>query len=98
MDCLLAQRILEKSLGKQPSASEIESLLKAIGATVDTTKIHALVKKLEGKDTQQLIQEGLSKVQSSVAPAASATSAVKEEAKKEESEEEEEGSDDFELF
>ena len=80
--------------GKEnPTAEDVEKLLKDAGVKADSDKIKKLIESFEGKNFHELVQGGLSKMASmgtGSAPAASGSSAaaapVKEE-KKEEAEE-----------
>ena len=80
--------------GKEnPTAEDVEKLLKDAGVKADSDKIKKLIESFEGKNFHELVQGGLSKMASmgtGSAPAASgslaAAAPVKEE-KKEEAEE-----------
>merc|ERR1719181_1836298 len=87
-----------------PSAADVTSILKAAGADVDSEKLAALMKSLEGKSLAEVMEAGRKKI-SSMAPAAGAGAAPAgggggAAAKAPEPEEEEEGDDDmgFSLF
>ncbi|KAH0787673.1 60S acidic ribosomal protein P2 [Histomonas meleagridis] len=72
-----------------PSKEKITAILESVGIQVDAKAIDALLEKLNGKNIEELIKEGSSKlaVVGGGAPAAAATTAeVKEEEKKEEEE------------
>ncbi|KAH0793063.1 60S acidic ribosomal protein P2 [Histomonas meleagridis] len=73
-----------------PSKEKITSILESVGIQVDAKAIDALLEKLNGKNIEELIKEGSSKLAvvggGSAAPAAAATTEVKEEEKKEEEE------------
>ncbi|KAH0785695.1 60S acidic ribosomal protein P2 [Histomonas meleagridis] len=73
-----------------PSKEKITAILESVGIQVDAKAIDALLEKLNGKNIEELIKEGSSKlsvVGGGAAPAAAATTAeVKEEEKKEEEE------------
>jgi len=100
MDCLVAHVILQKKEGREPTAKEVEALLRVVTDKVDTKQISDLISKLEGKDLETLISQGVSKIAvSSSAPApAAAAASNKVEQKKEEEEEEEAEEEDFGLF
>ncbi|KAJ7387939.1 60S acidic ribosomal protein P2 [Desmophyllum pertusum] len=98
---------------KSPSASDIKDILSSVGIDVDSERLDVVVKELSGKDIDEVIAAGKSKLASvptggavmagaagSGAPAAAAGEA-EEEKKEEKKEEEEEESDDdmgFGLF
>ena len=80
--------------GKEnPTAADVEKLLKASGVSADSEKIEAMLKAFEGKKFNEAVTEGLAKMSTmgSGAPAsgsaAVAAEAPKEEEKKEEIEE-----------
>ncbi|TRM60718.1 60s acidic ribosomal protein-domain-containing protein [Schizophyllum amplum] len=93
-----------------PSAADITKLLGTVGVEADESRIESLISELSGKDINELISEGSSKLSSvpsgGGAVAASsggggAAPAAAAEEKKEEKEEEKEESDDdmgFGLF
>ena len=74
---------------KEPSKEKITKILESVGITVDAKAVDALIEKLKGKDVEELIKEGASKLAvvggGSAAPAAS-TGAVAEEKKEEKKE------------
>ena len=73
-----------------PSKEKITSILESVGIQVDAKAIDALLEKLNGKNIEELIKEGSSKLAvvggGAAAPAAAAPTEVKEEEKKEEEE------------
>ncbi|KAH0788488.1 60S acidic ribosomal protein P2 [Histomonas meleagridis] len=74
-----------------PSKEKITAILESVGIQVDAKAIDALLEKLNGKNIEELIKEGSSKLAvvggGAAAPAAaSATEEKKEEEKKEEEE------------
>ncbi|KAJ3217406.1 60S acidic ribosomal protein P2 [Dinochytrium kinnereticum] len=95
-----------------PSADDVKKILGSVGIEADDEQLDKLIADLDGKDIQQVIAEGSSKLSSlpagggAAAPAAAAAAggaapAAKAEAKKEEKKEEKEESDDdmgFGLF
>lgn len=93
---------------ENPSASDVRSILNAIGADVDDTIVGKLISEMQGKTVYQVIAAGMSKLQSvpsgggtvtvsaGVAPTSGAA-AVQEE-KKVEEEPEEEDDMGFSLF
>ena len=74
-----------------PSKEKITAILESVGIQVDAKAIEALLEKLNGKNIEELIKEGSSKLAvvggGAAAPAAAATTEAKEEEKKEEEEE-----------
>lgn len=99
MDSLIAQRILYKSKGSNPTAAQIEELLKVVGAKVESSKISAMVSALEGKAPEELIQQGMGKISVAAAPAASQAAApAAAAAPPKEEPEEEESSSGMDLF
>merc|ERR1712077_174969 len=95
--------------GKEVNASNIKSILGSVGIEAEKEKIDLVCKELAGKDIEELIAEGQTKLASmpaggggAAAPAAGGAAAPAAEAKKEEKKEEpEEESDDdmgFGLF
>ncbi|GIL58449.1 hypothetical protein Vafri_13592 [Volvox africanus] len=92
-----------------PTADDINKILSSVGVEADAEKVNKLISELEGKDLQQVLAAGRSKLASvpsggavaaSSAPAAggaapAAAAAPKKEEKKEPSEEEDMG---FSLF
>lgn len=93
MDCLVAYQLLYKSHGKMPSLAEIGALFEVAGATLDSAKAASLLSKTEGKTPEELVQAGLSKMQT-VAVSASVQAPAAVEAKQEAKEEEEEEESD----
>jgi len=97
-----------------PSSDDIKTILEAAGVDVEEERLSKLLSELEGKDVNELISEGSSKLASvpsggggggSAAPAAGGAAAAAggaaEEKKEEKKEEEKEESDDdmgFGLF
>lgn len=94
-----------------PSKGDVQSILESIGLDVDDEKLSKVCSELEGKDINEVIDEGMGKLASM--PSGGAVAAVsggggggaateeKQEAKEEKKEEEEEESDDdmgFGLF
>ena len=73
-----------------PSKEKVTKILESVGIAVDAKALDALLEKMTGKDTEELIKEGSSKlavVGGGAAPAAGAAAAAPvEEAKKEEEE------------
>ena len=73
-----------------PSKEKITAILESVGIQVDAKAIDALLEKLNGKNIEELIKEGSSKLAvvggGAAAPAATTTTEVKEEEKKEEEE------------
>ena len=83
----------------EPSAADVEKVLKEVGATADQESLKALVAALKGKALHELIKEGQSKlatVSAGAAPAAGgAPAAAKAEAEPEKEAEEEEADMDM---
>ena len=74
-----------------PSAADVEKVLKDAGAKADSDKIAAMIKAFEGKDFNDVVKQGLTKMASmgSAGPAAAGPAAAAkpvEEEKKEEAE------------
>ncbi|EAY07488.1 hypothetical protein TVAG_499760 [Trichomonas vaginalis G3] len=77
-----------------PSAADVKAILESVGAAVDEQKLNHVIAKFEGKNIEELIEEGAKKMISTgaavaAAPAAGAAGAAAEEAPKEEAKEEE---------
>ncbi|ORY28810.1 60s acidic ribosomal protein-domain-containing protein [Naematelia encephala] len=113
MKHLAAYLLLQIGGNASPSASDIKGLLETVGAEADDAQLDKLLSELEGKDINELIAEGNSKLASvpsggagassgGAAPAAAAASGgAAEETKEEAKEEAKEESDDdmgFGLF
>ncbi|EAS03734.4 60S acidic ribosomal protein (macronuclear) [Tetrahymena thermophila SB210] len=87
--------------GSQPSEADVKALIESVNGTVDATKLSSFMNVIKGKNIEDVIKAGLSKVGNiggaapAAAPAAAtkAPEAKKEEPKKEEPKKEE---DDFE--
>ncbi|ORY81925.1 60s acidic ribosomal protein-domain-containing protein [Protomyces lactucae-debilis] len=109
MKVLAAYLLLVQGGNTSPKAADITALLETVGIEADDSRISALLAEVEGKDINELITEGTSKLgsvpsggaSSGSAPAASAGGAAAAEAPAEEKAEEKEESDDdmgFGLF
>ena len=110
MKYLAAYLLLVQGGNASPSAKDITSILESVGVEVEESRLTALLKELEGKDINELVAEGNTKLASvptggaSVGSGASASAAAggaAEEAAEEAKEEEKEESDDdmgFGLF
>ncbi|KAI1364557.1 ribosomal protein 60S [Xylaria arbuscula] len=110
MKHLAAYLLLGLAGNSSPSASDIKKVLDSVGIEADSDRLDTLLSELEGKDVNELIAEGSSKLASvpsggaGGAPAAggaAAGGAAAAEEKAEEKEEEKEESDDdmgFGLF
>lgn len=99
---------------KSPSASDITDILSSVGIDVDPERLDVVINELSGKDIDEVIAAGKSKLASvptggavmaggagASAPAAASGGEAEEEKKEEKKEEEEEESDDdmgFGLF
>merc|ERR1712095_95815 len=86
--------------GKDVNASNIKSILGSVGIEAEKEKIDLVCKELAGKDIEELIAEGQTKLASmpagggAAAPAAGGAAAPAAEAKKEEKKEEPEEESD----
>ncbi|OBZ84816.1 60S acidic ribosomal protein P2-beta [Choanephora cucurbitarum] len=61
----LASYLLLVAGGKtSPSAADLKSLLATVGAEADEERVNSLISALEGKNTEELIAEGLEKMSS----------------------------------
>ncbi|KAI1316889.1 60S acidic ribosomal protein P2 [Mortierella claussenii] len=108
MKYLAAYLLLTIGGNASPSASDITDLLATVGIEAESERIESLIAQLKGKDINELIAEGTSKLASvpaggaaSAAPAAGGASAAAEEKAEEKKEEAKEESDDdmgFGLF
>ena len=101
MKYLAAYLLLTTGGNASPSAADIKAVLSSVGIEAEDDRISALIAELEGKDIQELIAEGSSKLASvptggaaAAGGAASAGGAAAEAAAEEEVEEEAEESDD----
>ncbi|EAQ89243.1 hypothetical protein CHGG_05862 [Chaetomium globosum CBS 148.51] len=110
MKHLAAYLLLGLGGNASPSAADIKAVLESVGIEADDERLEKLLSELEGKDINELIAEGSSKLASvpsgggggGAAAAGAAAGGAAEEAPKEEAKEEEkEESDDdmgFGLF
>ncbi|KAF8854445.1 ribosomal protein 60S [Acephala macrosclerotiorum] len=111
MKHLAAYLLLTLGGNTSPSAKDIKTVLESVGIEADDDRLDTLLKELEGKDINELIAEGSSKLASvpsggsggGAAPAAggAASGGAAAEEKVEEKEEEKEESDEdmgFGLF
>ncbi|GHJ88609.1 hypothetical protein NliqN6_5011 [Naganishia liquefaciens] len=110
MKHVAAYLLLQLGGNTSPSAADITSLLEAGGVEADSSRIEKLISELEGKDINELIAEGSSKLASvpsgGAAPAAAAggaaaagsSEAAPAEEKKEEAKEESDDDMGFGLF
>lgn len=107
MKYLAAYLLLQQGGNATPSAADIVALLESVGSEVEQAKVDLLLASLEGKDINELIAEGSSKLASipsggaAASSGAAASGAAAEEAAAEEAVEEKEESDDdmgFGLF
>lgn len=104
MKYLAAYLLLVQGGNEAPTAADISSLLETVGSEVDQTRLTNLLKELEGKDINELIQEGNGKLASvpsagAAAGGAGAAAPGQEAAAEEKKEEEakEESDDDMGL-
>ncbi|MCJ1278571.1 60S acidic ribosomal protein P2 [Puttea exsequens] len=113
MKHLAAYLLLGLGGNTSPSADDIKGVLSSVGIDADEERLEMLLKDLEGKDLQELIQQGATKLASvpsggggggagaGVAAPTGGAAAADEPEKKEEKEEEKEESDEdmgFGLF
>ncbi|KAF8975795.1 60S acidic ribosomal protein P2 [Entomortierella lignicola] len=108
MKYLAAYLLLTIGGNASPSAKDITDLLATVGIEAESERIESLISQLSGKDINELIAEGTSKLASvpaggaaAAAPAAGGAAAAAEEKKEEKKEEAKEESDDdmgFGLF
>ncbi|TKA76870.1 60S acidic ribosomal protein P2 [Cryomyces minteri] len=112
MKHLAAYLLLGLGGNTSPSAEDIKGVLEAVGIEADETRLDKLIEELKGKDINELIAEGSSKLASvpsggsggaaasgGAAPAAGGAAAAEEEAPAKEEEKEESDEDmGFGLF
>ncbi|KAL4880806.1 60s acidic ribosomal protein-domain-containing protein [Aspergillus karnatakaensis] len=108
MKHLAAYLLLALAGNESPSASDIKEVLSSVGVDAEEERLEKLLAELQGKDINELIAEGSTKLASvpsggagGAAPAAAAGGAAAAEAPAEEKEEEKEESDEdmgFGLF
>ncbi|OAA65445.1 acyl carrier protein [Niveomyces insectorum RCEF 264] len=109
MKHLAAYLLLGLAGNASPSAKDIKNVLESVGIEADDDRLAKLLEELKGKDVNELIAEGSTKLASvpsgggggAAAGGAAAGGAAAEEAKEEPKEEEKEESDDdmgFGLF
>ncbi|KPA83539.1 60S acidic ribosomal protein P2 putative (LIP2) [Leptomonas pyrrhocoris] len=93
--------------GNAPSKKDVEAVLKAAGVSVDSSRVDAVFAELEGKNLEEVMAEGRSKLvgSGSAAPAAGGAAApaaggaaAAADAKKDEPEEEADDDMGFGLF
>ncbi|EAA35936.1 ribosomal protein 60S [Neurospora crassa] len=109
MKHLAAYLLLTLGGNTAPSAADVKAVLESVGIEADSERLDKLISELEGKDLNELIAEGSSKLASvpsggAAAPAAGGAAAAAggaaEEKKEEKVEEKEESDEDmgFGLF
>ncbi|KAI9719145.1 MAG: 60S acidic ribosomal protein P2 [Chrysothrix sp. TS-e1954] len=110
MKHLAAYLLLNLGGNASPSAKDIKGVLDSVGIEADDERLEKLLSEVEGKDIQELITEGTTKLASvpsggggaaAAAPSGGAAAdapAAKEEEKKEEKEESEDEDMGFGLF
>ncbi|RYP30390.1 hypothetical protein DL767_006298 [Monosporascus sp. MG133] len=111
MKHLAAYLLLGLGGNTSPSASDVKAVLESVGIEADDERLDKLISELEGKDINELISEGSSKLASvpsggaggggaggAAAGGAAAAEAPKEEEKKEEEAEESDEDMGFGLF
>merc|ERR1711877_93297 len=100
MKYIAAYLMLQQGGNASPSAEDIKSVLGAVGIEADSDRLTKFLGEVEGKDINEIIAEGSSKLASvpaggaAAAPAAGGAAAPAEEKKEEKKEEEKEESDD----
>merc|ERR1712072_1371182 len=100
MKYIAAYLMLQQGGNASPSAEDIKSVLGAVGIEADSDRLTKFLGEVEGKDINEIIAEGSSKL-ASVPAGGAAAAAPAEEKKEEKKEEEKEESDDdmgFGLF
>ncbi|KAK9857673.1 hypothetical protein MYU51_019809 [Penicillium brevicompactum] len=106
MKYLAAYLLLALAGNESPSSADIKAVLSSVGIDAEGDRLEKVVSELQGKDLNELIAEGSTKLASvpsggAAAAAAPAGGAAPAEEKKEEKEEEKEESDEdmgFGLF
>ncbi|KAJ5666204.1 Ribosomal protein 60S [Penicillium sp. IBT 18751x] len=108
MKYLAAYLLLALAGNESPSAADIKAVLSSVGIDADSERLDKVVAELQGKNLQELIAEGSTKLASvpsggagAAAPAAGGAAAAADAPAAEEKEEEKEESDDdmgFGLF
>ncbi|KAI9924994.1 hypothetical protein ASPWEDRAFT_684615 [Aspergillus wentii DTO 134E9] len=108
MKHLAAYLLITLAGNASPSAEDVKAVLSSVGIDADEERLQKLISELEGKDIQELIAEGTTKLASvpsggaaAAAPAAGAAAggdAPAEEKKEEKAEEESDEDMGFGLF
>ncbi|CAG8157139.1 unnamed protein product [Penicillium salamii] len=107
MKYLAAYLLLALAGNEAPSSADIKAVLSSVGIDAEGDRLEKVIAELQGKDLQELIAEGSTKLASvpsggsaaAAAPAAAGGAAAPAEEKKEEKEEEESDEDmGFGLF
>ncbi|KAJ5105576.1 hypothetical protein NUU61_002923 [Penicillium alfredii] len=106
MKHLAAYLLLALAGNESPSAADIKGVLSSVGIDADSERLDKLIAELQGKDLQELIAEGTTKLASvpsgggaaAAAPAAGGEAAPAEEKKEEKAEEESDEDMGFGLF
>ncbi|KAG0000044.1 60S acidic ribosomal protein P2 [Entomortierella chlamydospora] len=108
MKYLAAYLLLTIGGNASPSAKDITALLATVGIEAESERVESLISNLSGKDINELIAEGTSKLASvpaggaaaAAAPAAGGAAAKEEKAEEKKEEPKEESDDDmgFGLF
>jgi large subunit ribosomal protein LP2 len=81
-----------------PSAADVKSILDSCGIDADSATLDRLMSAVEGKDINELVAEGMSKLSSVPSGGGGGGGDAPAAAAKEESDEEEEAGMDFDLF
>ncbi|KAJ5172582.1 hypothetical protein N7492_005175 [Penicillium capsulatum] len=106
MKHLAAYLLLALAGNESPSAADIKGVLSSVGVDADSDRLEKVIAELQGKDLQELISEGTSKLASvpsgggAAAPAAAGGDAAAPAAEEKKEEEKEESDEDmgFGLF
>merc|ERR1712039_1009651 len=103
----VAAYLLAAQSGSAPSKDAVTKILESIGADIESNKLDKVFAELDGKNVDEVVAEGMSKLASvpsgGAAPAGAAAAAGGDDApaaeeKKEESEEESDSDMGFDLF
>merc|ERR1711977_304007 len=98
MKYIAAYLMLQQGGNASPSAEDIKSVLGAVGIEADSDRLTKFLGEVEGKDINEIIAEGSSKLASVAAGGAAAPAEEKKEEKKEEEKEESDDDMGFGLF
>ncbi|CAG8383551.1 unnamed protein product [Penicillium salamii] len=99
MKYLAAYLLLALAGNEAPSSADIKAVLSSVGIDAEGDRLEKVISELQGKDLQELIAEGSTKLASVPSGGSAAAAAPAAEEKKEEKEEEESDEDmGFGLF